>query len=464
MVLGLLRSMFIRPPVQGPLANSNARFALMLRSERGMRVVEVGDRTVTVLLLLSAILLAWYLFATLYLVFRDDFIASAFSSQRRTHYAYEDRILELRAKIDKITARQLLNQDSIEDRVASMVARQAELEARQFIVADLGTRAEQTGLAVAALTDKNTGSVAPPAADPLAAAFGRKPRPLPVESGVQEPASFRRGFDAAKTRGPMDGVVDEVERRSKRMERAQIELLQSIGEAADGEITRSRKMVAAIGLDPARFGKSALGIVPIRRPAPLEEMMLRDVKSDSIAGSAIGGPLLAPLPIRSVSEDFEAAISRAESAIEGTRNARSILRALPIGRPLSERYDLSSGFGTRLDPFTRSLALHSGIDFRAPTGTPVRAVAAGRVIEAGSSGGYGRMVEIDHGYGITTRYAHMSSLAVKDSDKIEKGAVIGYVGSTGRSTGPHLHYEVRIDDDATDPKRFVRAADLIRQE
>ena len=71
------------------------------------------------------------------------------------------------------------------------------------------------------------------------------------------------------------------------------------------------------------------------------------------------------------------------------------------------------------------------------------------------------MVEIDHGFGITTRYAHMSSIAVNDGDQVEKGAVIGHVGSTGRSTGPHLHYEVRIDDDATDPMRFVRAQQVL---
>lgn len=461
--------MFIRPPVQGPLANSNARLALMLRSERGTRVVELGDRTVTVLLLLSALLLAWYLFATLYLVFRDDFIASTLNSQRRTYYAYEDRILELRAKIDRITARQLLNQDSIEDRVASVVARQAELEARQFVVADLGTRAGQTGLAMTgiAITDAVASlpgkSIPPASADPLAAAFGRKPRPLPTESGTLEPVSTGKGFAPAGVHGPLNGIVDEIERRSKHYERAQIEVLKSIDKAADDEIARSRKMVAVIGLDPSRFGKAAFGIAPIRGPAPLDELRLRDVNPDTMTNSAMGGPLLPPLPSRHLSEAFEVASLRAEGAIEGTKNARSVLRALPIGRPLDERYGLSSNFGGRLDPFTRSLAHHSGLDFRAPTGTPVRAAAAGRIIDAGPNGGYGRMVEIDHGYGITTRYAHMSSIAVNDGDRIEKGAVLGYVGTTGRSTGSHLHYEVRVDDDATDPKRFLQAAKILAQ-
>ncbi len=127
----------------------------------------------------------------------------------------------------------------------------------------------------------------------------------------------------------------------------------------------------------------------------------------------------------------------------------------------SRRNTITSSFGTRLDPFTRGLAMHSGIDFRAATGTAVRATAPGKVIEAGYNGGYGRMVEIDHGNGVSTRYAHLSSIQVSEGDTIRAGQVLGAVGSTGRSTGPHLHYEVRIDDDATDPMRFLRASRLM---
>ena len=332
--------MFIRTPTQGPLANSNARLALMLRSERGTRVIEIGDRTVTALLLLSAVLLAWYLFATLYLVLRDDVMVSVLSGQRRSHQAYEDRIVELRARIDKITTRQLVNQESIEDRVGSLVARQAELEARQIIVADLGARAERSGLSVptrAGIRPESmmpesampTGAIALPFADPVP----RKPQPLPSEkfsagqsfplSNVLplanqgfEPAKF---FEPAKVRGPMEGIVDEVERRSGRMERSQVELLETLGSVAEGEISKSRKMVAAIGLDPARFGRNAFGLPPIKRLAPLDELMLRDVSADASSGTALGGPLLPPVASRNGSEQFESAIGRVENAIEATK-------------------------------------------------------------------------------------------------------------------------------------------------
>jgi murein DD-endopeptidase MepM/ murein hydrolase activator NlpD len=102
--------------------------------------------------------------------------------------------------------------------------------------------------------------------------------------------------------------------------------------------------------------------------------------------------------------------------------------------------------------------MHTGIDFRAPSGSPIRATAAGRVVESGWVGGYGNMVEIDHGHGLTTRYAHMSSLGVDVGETVARGDIVGKVGSTGRSTGPHLHYETRLDGEPMDPMRFLRAA------
>ncbi len=111
----------------------------------------------------------------------------------------------------------------------------------------------------------------------------------------------------------------------------------------------------------------------------------------------------------------------------------------------------------------RSAAMHTGIDFRAETGTPVRATRARRVVTSAYQGGYGNMVEIDHGMGLTTRYAHLSALLVDEGEFVQVGTVVGRVGSTGRSTGPHLHYETRLDDDALDPRRFLRAGEKFAQ-
>jgi murein DD-endopeptidase MepM/ murein hydrolase activator NlpD len=122
---------------------------------------------------------------------------------------------------------------------------------------------------------------------------------------------------------------------------------------------------------------------------------------------------------------------------------------------------VTSLFGYRSDPFFGSTAFHSGIDFRAAYGQTVRATAAGTITKAGRFGGYGNMVEIDHGNGFATRFAHLSQVLVHDGQKIARGAVVGQAGSTGRSTGSHLHYEVRENGRPVNPVNFLKAGKQI---
>jgi murein DD-endopeptidase MepM/ murein hydrolase activator NlpD len=119
--------------------------------------------------------------------------------------------------------------------------------------------------------------------------------------------------------------------------------------------------------------------------------------------------------------------------------------------------DMSSPFGIRRDPFLRRPAVHPGIDLRGDVGEPVRATATGHVTVAGREGGYGNMVEINHGSGLATRYGHLSLITVKIGQFVRIGEVVGEIGSTGRSTGPHLHYETRVNGVAVDPQKFLRA-------
>jgi len=134
---------------------------------------------------------------------------------------------------------------------------------------------------------------------------------------------------------------------------------------------------------------------------------------------------------------------------------QSVLKdMLPNGVPVNAAYN-SSSYGWRIDPFTGTKAFHEGLDFTANVGTPIRAAADGIVTEAGPSAGYGNMVEVSHGYGLETRYGHASKLLVKAGERVVKGQVIAEVGSTGRSTGPHLHYEIRLNGNALDPRQYL---------
>lgn len=134
--------------------------------------------------------------------------------------------------------------------------------------------------------------------------------------------------------------------------------------------------------------------------------------------------------------------------------------SVPSSRPLGVA-TFTSGYGVRSDPFRGQAAMHAGIDLAAPTGTAVYATADGTVDRAQWEGGYGNMVEIEHGKGLATRFGHLSRVLVHPGQTVKRGDLIALVGSTGRSTGPHLHYEVRIDGHAVNPVPFLQASDYV---
>jgi murein DD-endopeptidase MepM/ murein hydrolase activator NlpD len=136
--------------------------------------------------------------------------------------------------------------------------------------------------------------------------------------------------------------------------------------------------------------------------------------------------------------------------------------AVPSDKPVKTDVSFTSGFGVRSDPFHAGAAMHPGIDLAGAYGTPIYATADGTVLRAGwNSGGYGNLVELDHGRGITTRYGHMSAILVHEGEHVTRGQQIGRMGSTGRSTGNHLHYEVRIDGRAVNPIPFMKSTDYV---
>ncbi len=135
---------------------------------------------------------------------------------------------------------------------------------------------------------------------------------------------------------------------------------------------------------------------------------------------------------------------------------QKLARTLPLSSPLDHFY-LTSPYGKRRDPFTNQWAFHAGLDFGAAVGSKVLATAPGQVIHAGPAGPYGNMVEIDHGMGIVTRYGHLKSISVAVGDDVRFRQSVGVIGNTGRSTALHLHYEIRVDDVAYDPARFLNA-------
>jgi murein DD-endopeptidase MepM/ murein hydrolase activator NlpD len=227
--------------------------------------------------------------------------------------------------------------------------------------------------------------------------------------------------------GGLEGVLGRVSGALDKVEHRQAAVLTDLEERADTKARRMRSVLSDLGIDPAR------------RPAGL------------------GGPFVPLKPPRSGASAFDRQLYRVNVARAEINQYARTLVAVPVRKPVAGEVDMSSPFGVRLDPFLGRPAIHTGIDLRGETGEPVHATAAGRVSIAGREGGYGNMIEINHGNGLATRYGHLSEIDVKVGQTVHIGDIIGRIGSTGRSTGPHLHYETRINGEAVDPQKFLRA-------
>lgn len=209
------------------------------------------------------------------------------------------------------------------------------------------------------------------------------------------------------------------------------------------------KLLAAVN---ARAGKAETAVAALGlNPA--------DLVRNAAAGR--GGPFI---PYRGKMGKAKA-LGPSFAALEGALFRMEVLErtlvAVPSGNPANVLM-MSSGFGYRSDPFTGGGAMHAGLDFRGPIGTPILAAAPGKVVFVGQKSGYGNVVEVDHGQGILTRYAHLSGFTAKVGTQVAAGEQIAKMGSTGRSTGSHLHFEVRLNGVAVNPRRFLEAkADVL---
>ncbi|MEW6164090.1 MAG: M23 family metallopeptidase [Pseudomonadota bacterium] len=208
------------------------------------------------------------------------------------------------------------------------------------------------------------------------------------------------------------------------------------------------------------LGERLAALAGVKPQQPPQTKLLQPAKP----GTGSGGPLKRPdnLTEQEMQRELDALARQIEvrsqtlSSLEDRIFDERIRKhLLPTARPVADGVFASSSFGWRLDPFTGQTAMHEGIDFLAEAGTPVLAAAAGIVRTAELHPQYGNMVEIDHGNGLTTRYAHASGLFARAGELVKRGQRIALVGSTGRSTGPHLHFEVRINGAAVNPMRFL---------
>ncbi|KGT76198.1 membrane protein [Bradyrhizobium japonicum] len=375
----------------------------------------------------------WSAATATYFAFRDDVLTRLIARQAEMQYAYEDRIAELRAKVDRTTSRQLLDQEQFDQKLDQIMKRQTALESRATA---LGAMPDVTG---------SIPRTAPQRGDSSLGATQGTPKPSPISDTVifVAPPDREARLESraptvatpptsqfAKNQG-FDNVLVRLTTSLDQVERRQMAALSAVEEGMDSRMRRMRGVVSDLGLNLASL-------------------------EAAVPRSAMGGPFV-PVKLTASAGPFEKQLNRINVTRAEMDRLNRTLALVPYRKPVIGEVEFTSGFGVRSDPFLGRPAMHTGLDFRAATGDPARVTANGKVVSAGWSGGYGRMVEVDHGNGLSTRYGHLSEINVKVGEIVKLGQVIGLVGSTGRSTGPHLHYETRIDGEAVDPQKFLRA-------
>jgi murein DD-endopeptidase MepM/ murein hydrolase activator NlpD len=312
-------------------------------------------------------------------------------------------------------------------------------------------------------------------------AWGQYRAEADLASFIDEKARVATASERLKAyAGDIDKEVENLKQRQDFLEEmAQMLPEDIVAEGAKGTVTDSTAEATKTVKKVSQFIPQAAGLAEIeaRQLAVVErltrfadararraEAAIRKLNLDPgvlsrEAREGMGGPFEALAGAENIDPRFE------RLGLSLTRMAvlERALDGIPSVVPASVR-SITSGFGYRHDPFNGRAAMHSGIDFKGAIGSPIFAAAEGRVTFAGLKGGYGNTVEVTHANGMLTRYAHLSRIDVRPGQLVAAGATLGGLGSTGRSTGPHLHFEVRVNDRAVNPRPFLETAPDVLKE
>ncbi len=344
-----------------------------------------------------------------------------------------ERLARARAGLERQVAQ-------LRDEVAVATARERDLDARIAGLEDSLAEAQARGERLARARNGLERQVAQ-LHDEIEAATAREQdlvaRIADLNDEVE--AAIARGDGLARERDELTAEVAGLNQRMLDMADAQDEVIERLRQRTELSVDAMERTLRMTGLDV--------------------DQLLADATS---ASSSQGGPFVpAALHARTGNEtSLEVSLALLDLRLDRWSALQGLVRALPLAAPMNQ-YRLTSGFGVRRDPINGRKARHDGLDFAGPMRSSIFATAPGTVVFAGPNGRYGRMVEIDHGHGVRTRYAHMSKVLVKKGEKVAHRDKIGLLGSTGRSTGPHLHYEVLFKGRPQDPMKFITAGSFV---
>ena len=418
---------------------------VFLKSDTDTRFIRVRPMMQLVAFTGSAMLVAWAIVATA-IILMDSIGSGNFREQaKRDQRTYQSRLNEISSQRDRRAVEAVAAQNRFNAALAQISVMQSEL-----LNSETHRRELETGIEVIQLTLRGTmkdrelarGQVAELQSQVNSGEAGTSL----VSAGGSAPMDFVAEA-LAKTAAERDQVVrdaqdallraDEMAQQIATMKDQNDQIFRQLEEAMTVSVSPLDKMFRAAGMPTERI------IEQVRR-----------------GYSGQGGPLT-PLSFSTRGEEASADALRANKLLNQMDRLnlyRIAAQKAPFANPVKAAFRFTSKFGPRRDPKTGGRRMHKGVDFAAPNGTPLYATADGVVTHAGWSSGYGRLVKIQHEFGIETRYAHMSKLRAKVGQRVSRGDRIGDMGASGRVTGVHLHYEVRVGGNAVNPMIYIKAA------
>lgn len=420
---------------------------LFLKSDTATRFIRLRSSTQAIALAGAGLLVTWTIIATS-LVLMDWVTAGSsrdLAAQRQA--GFEERLNALSADRDLRAEEAARAQERFNAALEQVSAMQARLLANEDRRRELETGIETLQATLRRVTEQRdeARALAATATEELAATTGTTRTADVRASEAEATVALLAGAlnTAAGQRDLMEGAVAMANERAGQIAQQKAQILQN-----NDEIFTRLEEAVTVSMEP---------LDRVFREAGLEPDDLLDTIRRGYSGQ--GGPL-SPISL-STSGAAPTPDELRANEILGKLDEMNMYRIaasqVPLAMPVFGNFRFTSGFGYRRDPKGWGTRMHEGTDMAGPHGMPIHATADGTVIHAGYDGGYGRSVEIRHGFGLMTRYAHLSAINVNVGEKVSRGDVIGAMGNTGRSTGTHLHYEIRVGGKAVNPMNFIRA-------
>jgi len=382
----------------------------------------------------------WIAYASINVTFKDELIAVKERNLYQARLDHEDRISDLRKTIDDLNGKLMLDQDGYLQEVDKLRGEYKNLIGQHQRLTEFF---RQGWLPV---KRQNNSKEAGDSSDLTPETSGKQNlSPNTTGSTTGSNNAGKGGFNQRslgqkyaaqfKNRKQVLAPLGDVRLEMAAFSALQTKLLDEVITFAKSETSKTRKIYTALGVNPDRILKSA-------------KLSQAD---------AVGGPFVAVAANNVLAKSVALRMKKAVIHLNRAKLLQQQAHQLPLAMPVDNISRFTSQFGLRRDPYRKVAAMHTGIDIKAPYAAKIRATASGVVASAGWAGGYGRLVKIRHKNGFTTQYAHLRKILVKKGQHVKLGHAIGLLGSSGRSTGAHLHYETRLNGRALNPSRFWKA-------